>query len=124
MEQLDSFQTHRNLQLIIRPEILDMPLVRGDEKIALRAIAGGMTHGLVERAKERDGIERHANVDRRRKLRTHAPMLLPVDPLPCWLSRSSTTTFRQPACVRWYATLEPTIPPPMMTTSADRIYSM
>src|SRR5262249_19792145 len=46
------------------------------------------------------------------------PMLLPVDPLPCELSRSITSTFLQPACVRCQAMLEPTIPPPMMTTSA------
>src|SRR5215831_7947415 len=46
------------------------------------------------------------------------PMLLPVDPLPCELSRSMTSTFLQPACVRCQAMLEPTMPPPMMTTSA------
>src|ERR1700730_6261044 len=46
------------------------------------------------------------------------PMLLPVEPLPCADSRSRTRTPRQPADVRWYAMLDPTIPPPMMTTSA------
>src|SRR5215510_13628557 len=47
------------------------------------------------------------------------PMLFPVDPLPWCVSRSSTTMLRMPASVRWYAMLEPTIPPPMMITSAD-----
>src|SRR6478609_4341535 len=46
------------------------------------------------------------------------PMLLPVEPLPCELSRSMTSTLLQPACVRCHAMLEPTMPPPMMTTSA------
>src|SRR5208337_2355419 len=46
------------------------------------------------------------------------PMLLPVDPLPSAVSRSITRTFLQPAATRWYAMLEPTIPPPMRTTSA------
>src|SRR5580765_1499115 len=46
------------------------------------------------------------------------PMLLPVEPLPCELSRSMTSTLLQPACVRCQAMLEPTMPPPMMTTSA------
>src|SRR5258708_6132310 len=46
------------------------------------------------------------------------PILLPVDPLPWELSRSSSKTFLQPAVVRCHAILEPTIPPPMITTSA------
>src|ERR1700731_3290706 len=46
------------------------------------------------------------------------PILLPVDPFPCELSRSITSTLLQPACVRCHAMLEPTMPPPMMTTSA------
>src|SRR5579859_4541486 len=46
------------------------------------------------------------------------PMLLPVEPLPWALSRSSTITFLHPALVRCQAMLEPTIPPPMITTSA------
>src|SRR5438270_88864 len=46
------------------------------------------------------------------------PILLPVDPFPCELSRSITSTFLHPACVRCQAMLEPTIPPPIMTTSA------
>src|SRR5262245_28394043 len=49
------------------------------------------------------------------------PMLFPVDPLPCELSRSMTRTLLQPACVRCQAMLEPTMPPPMMTTSAVSI---
>src|SRR5215471_18727379 len=52
------------------------------------------------------------------------PMLLPVEPLPCELSRSMTRTLRQPAVVRWYATLDPTIPPPTITTSAVTICTM
>src|ERR1035437_527690 len=47
------------------------------------------------------------------------PMLFPVDPLPWWVSRSIPSTSRHPASVRWYAMLEPTIPPPMMITSAE-----
>src|SRR5438270_12128377 len=46
------------------------------------------------------------------------PMLLPVEPFPCELSRSMTSTLLQPACVRCHAMLEPTMPPPMITTSA------
>src|SRR5581483_3298500 len=46
------------------------------------------------------------------------PMLLPVEPLPWWLSRSITRTSRQPASVKCHATEDPTIPPPMITTSA------
>src|ERR1051326_2699748 len=46
------------------------------------------------------------------------PMLLPVEPFPCELSRSITSTFLQPPCVRYQAMLEPTMPPPIMTTSA------
>src|SRR5579859_112795 len=46
------------------------------------------------------------------------PMLLPVEPLPCELSRSMTRTFLQPASVKCQAMLEPTMPPPMITTSA------
>src|SRR5712692_141453 len=51
------------------------------------------------------------------------PMLLPVDPLPCADSRSITKTFLHPAAVKWYAMLEPTMPPPMRTTSAVRMSS-
>src|SRR5260370_29229710 len=46
------------------------------------------------------------------------PMLLPVEPLPCELSRSITKTLLHPAAVRCQAILDPTIPPPTMTTSA------
>src|SRR5215813_12002077 len=46
------------------------------------------------------------------------PMLLPVEPLPCALSRSMTRTLFDPAAVKCQAILEPTIPPPAMTTSA------
>src|SRR5215471_10878343 len=46
------------------------------------------------------------------------PMLFPVEPLPWELSRSMTRTLPQPAVVRCQAILEPTIPPPTMTTSA------
>src|SRR5882724_1532271 len=46
------------------------------------------------------------------------PMLLPVEPFPCELSRSITSTFLQPASVRCQAMLEPTMPPPIITTSA------
>src|SRR5215472_7244105 len=46
------------------------------------------------------------------------PMLFPVEPLPWELSRSTTRTLPQPAVVRCQAILEPTIPPPTMTTSA------
>src|SRR5664279_2001391 len=46
------------------------------------------------------------------------PMLLPVDPLPCAVSRSITSTFVQPSATRWQAMLDPTIPPPIRTTSA------
>src|SRR5215472_14123676 len=46
------------------------------------------------------------------------PMLFPVEPLPWELSRSMTRTLLQPAVVRCQAILEPTIPPPTMTTSA------
>src|SRR5258708_28633553 len=49
-----------------------MPLIRGDEKIALRAVAGGMAHGVVERAEERDRVERHADVHGGGKLRPYA----------------------------------------------------
>src|SRR5450759_4300435 len=47
------------------------------------------------------------------------PMLFPVEPLPWWVTRSTTSTSRHPASARWYAMLEPTIPPPMMITSAE-----
>src|SRR5215469_12207770 len=46
------------------------------------------------------------------------PMLFPVEPLPWELSRSMTRTLPQPDVVRCQAILEPTIPPPTMTTSA------
>src|SRR4051794_3044156 len=46
------------------------------------------------------------------------PILLPVEPFPCEVSRSITSTFLHPACVRCHAMLEPTMPPPMITTSA------
>src|SRR6185369_17104859 len=49
-------------------------------------------------------------------------MLLPVEPFPCWLSRSRTNTFVQPASHKCQAMLDPTIPPPMMTTSAVSMY--
>src|ERR1051325_2800995 len=46
------------------------------------------------------------------------PILLPVEPFPWELSRSITSTFLQPWRVRCHAMLDPTMPPPMMTTSA------
>src|SRR5579864_1109410 len=49
------------------------------------------------------------------------PMLFPVEPFPCCVSRSITSTLRQPASVRCQAMLEPTMPPPMITTSADSL---
>ncbi len=46
------------------------------------------------------------------------PMLLPVEPLPWCDSRSTMSTLWQPSSVRCQAMLEPTIPPPIITTSA------
>src|SRR5262249_1150268 len=50
------------------------------------------------------------------------PILLPVEPFPCALSRSTTSTFLQPAAVRCQAMLDPTIPPPIITASAVSIF--
>src|SRR5918912_2337519 len=46
------------------------------------------------------------------------PVARPVEPSPVRSSLSRTSTSRQPASARWYATLAPTTPPPMMQTSA------
>ena len=45
-------------------------------------------------------------------------MLLPVDPFPVCCSRSSTITFVQPCSARCQAIDDPTMPAPMITTSA------
>jgi hypothetical protein len=47
---------------------------------------------------------------------------LPVDPRPCWLSRSITNTLRHPACVRCQATLDPTMPPPIFDAGSGVVW--
>ncbi len=82
----------RDLLLEVRAQIVQMLLGSSDEEITLRAIAGGMPECLLEIANIRifTGVANCARTP---------PMLFPVEPLPWWLSRSSTTTLRQPALV-------------------------
>ena len=88
------------------------------KKIALRAVIGGLTDDFFKRGIEGNGVQRHLDVAGVANCARTPPMLLPVEPLPCELSRSMTSTFLQPASVRCQAMLAPTMPPPMMTTSA------
>src|SRR6185437_14572966 len=55
-----------------RAQIFHVAIVGRHEQVALRAVARRMPHGLLEIAKKRNRIQRHANARIRGKLRAHA----------------------------------------------------
>ena len=74
-------QTSFDLSAIVFAQVIQVALLRGDEEIALRAIAGGMPHHLFEGTEEGDGVHRHADVDGSGELRAHAAHALAGGPL-------------------------------------------
>src|ERR1019366_1927838 len=71
----------RHLVAIILAEIIHVGWRGGDEKISLGAIARGVAHHFIESCQERDGVERHADVDGRAELRPHTAHALSGGPL-------------------------------------------
>ena len=72
LQKLNRFQARFHLALVVLAQIFQMALVCGGKKIALRPVAGGISHDFVERAEERDRVKRHPDVDGGGELSPHA----------------------------------------------------
>jgi len=97
----------------------------GQEKIArllkAHAVRGaGEARAPFQIAIEADAPLNHPDVGVERELLANAT-LARLDEARAYVSSRSMTTMRprHPTSRRWYATLEPTTPPPTMTMSAD-----
>ena len=72
IQQVHRLESGIHLVAVILAQILQMSGSGGDEKISLRAVARRVAHHFIEPAEERDGVHRHADVDRRGELGAHA----------------------------------------------------
>ena len=57
---------------VVGAQVIDVRGPGGDQEVALRAIAGRVSHDFVEGGEEGDGVEGHPDVDRCRELRAHS----------------------------------------------------
>src|SRR5258708_28376892 len=65
-------QSHGNLLFVVGAQVGDVLFIGRAKKISLRTVVARVAKALFEARIERDRVKRHLDVDRRRKLGTHA----------------------------------------------------
>src|SRR5258708_39986630 len=75
--QFHVFQTHRHLFFEVRPQVGQVLIGGGAEKISLWTVIARIAQMVFEGRIERNRVERHLNVDGGRKLGAHAAHSLP-----------------------------------------------